>query len=45
VRGVAAGREEIYIGREALGIYVKRFAPWLWTRIVRKMKFSVGRET
>lgn len=42
LRGVAAGREEIYVGREAIGIYVKRFAPWLWSRIVRKMKFSGG---
>ena len=40
VRGIAAGREEIYVGREAIGIYVKRFAPWLFSRIVRKMKFS-----
>ena len=40
VRGVAAGREEIYVGREAVGIYVKRFAPWLFSRIARRMKFS-----
>ncbi len=42
VRGIAAGREEVYVGREAIGIYVKRFAPWLFSRIVRKMKFSGG---
>ena len=42
VRAVAGGREEIYIGgKEVLGIYLKRFAPWLLSRIVRKMKFSV----
>ena len=40
LRGVAASREEIYIGREALGIYLKRFAPWLWSQVVRRMKFS-----
>jgi len=42
VRGVAHGREEVYVGGgEVAGIYVKRFAPWLLSRIVRKMKFSV----
>jgi short-subunit dehydrogenase len=42
VRGVARGREEIYVGgREVAGIYLKRFAPWLFSRIVRRMKFSV----
>jgi short-subunit dehydrogenase len=42
LHGIAAKREEIYIGREAIGIYVKRFAPWLFSRIVRRMKFSGG---
>lgn len=42
VRAVACGREEIYIGREAYAIYVKRFLPWLFSRIVRRMKFSVS---
>lgn len=43
IRGVARGQEEIYVGgREVLGIYLKRFAPWLFSRIVRKMKFSGG---
>ena len=41
VRGVSRGREEIYVGgREIFGIYLKRFAPGLLSRIVRKMKFS-----
>ena len=41
VRGLARGREEIYVGGwEVAGIYVKRFAPWLLSRIVRRMKFS-----
>lgn len=41
VRGVARGRDEIYVGGwEVAGIYVKRFAPWLLSRIVRRMKFS-----
>lgn len=41
VRGVAAGREEVYVGgREVFGIYLKRFTPWLFSRMVRKMKFS-----
>ena len=42
VRAVASGREEIYVGREAYAIYVQRFFPWLFSRIVRRMKFSVG---
>ena len=41
VRGVARGREEIYVGGgEIAGIYLKRFAPWLFSRVVRKMKIS-----
>jgi short-subunit dehydrogenase len=41
VRGVARQREEIYVGGwEVSGIYLKRFAPWLLSRIVRRMKFS-----
>ena len=42
VRAVASGREEVYVGREAYAIYVKRFLPWLYSRIVRRMKFSVS---
>lgn len=42
LRGVARGREEVYVGGwEVYGIHVKRFAPWLLSRIVRRMKFSV----
>jgi dehydrogenase/reductase SDR family protein 7B len=43
VRGIARGREEIYTGREAAAIYLMRFAPWLFSRIVRRMKFSVSK--
>ena len=43
VNAVARDREEIYVGREAYAIYVKRFLPWLFSRIVRRMKFSVSR--
>jgi short-subunit dehydrogenase len=41
VRAVAKGREEIYVGREAYAIYIKRFFPALYSRVVRRMKFSV----
>jgi short-subunit dehydrogenase len=41
VRAVAKGREEIYVGREAYAIYIKRFLPWAFSRVVRRMKFSV----
>jgi len=41
-RGVARGREEIAVGGwETSGIFLKRFAPWLFSRIVRRMRFSV----
>ncbi len=41
VRGVARGQEEIYVGGpEVLGIYLKRYLPWLFSRLVRRMKFS-----
>lgn len=42
VRAVARGRDEVYVGREAYAIYVKRFVPWLFSGIVRRMKFSVA---
>lgn len=42
VRAIAADREEVYVGREAYAIFVKRFFPWLYSRIVRRMKFSVS---
>jgi dehydrogenase/reductase SDR family protein 7B len=41
VKAIAHGREEIYIGRENYVIYIKRFFPWLYSRILRRMKFSV----
>lgn len=42
LRAVAQRREEVAVGgNEVFGIYLKRFAPWLLSRIVRKMKFSV----
>jgi dehydrogenase/reductase SDR family member 7B len=41
VNGVARGRNEIYIGREAVAIYLQRFVPWLYAWAVRRMKFSV----
>jgi dehydrogenase/reductase SDR family member 7B len=41
VGAVAHLREEIYVGgKEVFGIYLKRFAPRLLSRIVRKMTFS-----
>lgn len=44
VRGLARGREEIHVGGfEVAAIYLKRFAPWLFSRIVRRMTFSVTR--
>jgi len=43
LRGVARGREEIVVGgTETLAIPLKRFAPWLYSRLVRRMKFSVS---
>lgn len=42
IRAVANGRDEAYMGREAAAIYLKRFLPWMYARIVRRMKFSVG---
>lgn len=43
VRSVARGREEVYVGGpEVAGIYLKRFTPWILSRIVRRMKFSEG---
>ena len=44
LRGIARGREEVYVGGwEVSGIYLKRIAPWLLSRIVRRMKFPVDR--
>lgn len=42
VRGIARGREEIFGGGpEVAAIYLMRLAPWLFSRIVRRLKFSV----
>ncbi|MFI5355866.1 MAG: SDR family oxidoreductase [Opitutales bacterium] len=44
LRGLANGREEIHVGgSEVLAIYLKRLAPWLVSRLVRRMRFEVGR--
>jgi short-subunit dehydrogenase len=40
VRAVEWNREEVYVGRESVAIYLKRFVPWLYSRLVRRMKFS-----
>jgi short-subunit dehydrogenase len=37
VRAVAGRRREVYIGREAIGIYLQRFFPTLMARIARNM--------
>lgn len=44
IRGISRRREEIYVGgaKELAGIYLKRFAPGLLSRIVRKMAFTVS---
>lgn len=45
VRGLASGKPEFYVGGwEVAGIYLKRFAPWLLTRAVRRMRFSVDEQ-
>ena len=42
VRGVFRRREEIHVGgTEVMAIYMKRFTPWLFSRLVRHMAFSV----
>jgi dehydrogenase/reductase SDR family protein 7B len=41
LRAVARGREEVVVGGpEVAGIYIKRFAPWLFSRIVRRLSFT-----
>ncbi|MSU64551.1 MAG: SDR family oxidoreductase [Opitutus sp.] len=41
VRAVARGREEVAVGGpEIAGIYLKRFAPWLFSQIARRLRFS-----
>lgn len=42
LRAVARRRREVYVGGwEIAGIYLQRFLPGLFARIVRRMKFSV----
>jgi hypothetical protein len=42
LQAVERRRDEIYVGGwEVAGIHLKRFAPWLISRMVRRMKFSV----
>ena len=42
LRAVARRREEVVVGGwEVAGIYLKRFAPALLSRVVRRMRFSV----
>lgn len=44
VRAVARRRREVYVGGwEVAGIYLQRFAPALFARIVRRMTFSARR--
>jgi dehydrogenase/reductase SDR family member 7B len=47
IRGMVRNREEIYVGgfRDIAAIYLKRFAPRLLSRIIRKMTFSVSATT
>lgn len=41
IRAIAAGREEINIGgMELRGVFVKRFAPGLFSRMIRKAKVT-----
>jgi short-subunit dehydrogenase len=39
VTAIEKRKEEVYIGgREVIGVYVKRFFPWLFTRLIRKVR-------
>jgi len=41
VKGIGAGKEEIYIGgKEILAIYLKRFVPGIFSKILRKAKVT-----
>ncbi|MBW7894061.1 MAG: SDR family oxidoreductase [Opitutaceae bacterium] len=43
LRGMAANREEIAVGGpEIAAIWLKRWLPWLVSRVVRRMKFVTG---
>lgn len=45
LRGMARDREEIAVGGwEVAAIYLKRWLPWLVSRLVRRMKLSVGKD-
>lgn len=43
LRGLATGREEIYIGREVYAIYLQRLVPRLVSKVMRRMRFSGDR--
>lgn len=41
LKGIARDREEIAVGGpEVAAIYLKRWLPWLWSRLVRRLKFT-----
>ncbi len=41
LRAIQRGRKEVYIGKkEVLGVYLNRYAPWIWRRIIRKLKLK-----
>ena len=41
LNAIAHGREEMMIGGpEVLAVYVKRFLPWVYSRVVRKIRLS-----
>jgi short-subunit dehydrogenase len=41
LKGVGKQKEELYIGgREILGVYLERFAPWLFHFVLRKMEVT-----
>jgi short-subunit dehydrogenase len=39
-RAVEADREEVLVGKEALVVYLKRWLPGVYARIIKRMKFS-----
>lgn len=45
IRGIRNDREEIAVGGfEVSAIYLKRWMPWLFSRIVRRIGFNTGRQ-
>lgn len=41
LHAVARGKDEVLIGgKEVLAVYLKRFLPWLYARVVRRLKFG-----